>query len=122
VTKIKNADGVERLGDCYEWALTWLLAHQHISDAKLVHGRATLTRAPFCQFGHAWIELNEYVLDHDKCVPKKLYYEVGKIDAPHSIVYEQHTAFALAARNRHCGPWEGVDAPVKIKRAKRVKR
>ena len=102
-------------GDCYKWALDWLLAHHDITDAFLVHGRPTRTIEPYCQFGHAWIELGEYVIDHDKLVHHSLYYSIGKINPEHSTHYPMRTAFKMMLQHKHYGPWVGVDAPVEAR-------
>ena len=81
------------VGDCYEAAANALLVSGFASgvdlpdEAVLVHGRPTLTREPFEEYGHAWLELGDVVFEvangRDIFVRRERYYEVGRIDPEH---------------------------------------
>jgi hypothetical protein len=98
-------------GDCYELAFGQVLALHFSAEPMLVHGRPTLTRPPFCQYGHAWVEVGDLVLDPSgKAIPKALYYAVGKIDPALCVRYTAQQALKCSWKHKHYGPWEGVDA------------
>lgn len=108
---IPTPDNLSAEGDCYENALNLVL--NITSDAVvLVHGRPTLTRAPFCQYGHAWIEQGNYCIDGGSLVvvPKALYYQAGTIDPELCIFYTPEEARVMVLENKHYGPWEGIDS------------
>jgi len=54
-------DDLEPTGDCYAAAGEYLREQSVLgrTDIVLVHGRPTLQRPPFVQYGHAWIELEQ---------------------------------------------------------------
>lgn len=81
-------------------------------DAKLVHGRPYLTREPFCQFGHAWIENDDVCIDASTLleVPRNVYYAVGRIDSALCFTYTFEQMRRKLLEFKHYGPWEGVDA------------
>lgn len=109
---VPTPDDLERVGNCYENAVLFILANSWLRGAFLVHGRPIRAVEPFCQYGHAWIELGESVIDVGTGfhVPKSRYYEVGKIDPDLCVKYPFLTALKMAKEFGHYGPWEGVDA------------
>lgn len=95
-------------GNCYQDAFNALL--ELGGGWRLVHGRPILTRPPYCQFGHAWVECGGVVIDPKGCVPRDLYYKIGRIDEGLNIYYCLDDACRMAVMHGHYGPWEGVDA------------
>lgn len=100
-------------GNCYEKSYNMILWSGVWQKLVLVHGRPTLTRPPFCQFGHAWLETGHMVYDaaSGKWAPRAIYYAAGNIDPDLCHIYTREQATALLRRHGHYGPWEGVDAP-----------
>lgn len=97
-------------GDCYRVALQMLWV---LPGWVLVHGRPTMTREPFCQYGHAWVEDPDRrtVIDpQGYVVAREIYYEAGSIDPELSFVYTAAEARKKLVEFEHYGPWEGVDA------------
>ena len=105
-------------GDCYEAAASALLFHlagEMVPDgAVLVHGRPTLTRPPFEEYGHAWLELADTVFEvangRSMAVSCDRYYEAGNIDPSKCFRYTVEQARRWCLDTRHFGPWEGLDA------------
>ena len=108
------------VGDCYEAAANALLVSGFASgvdlpdEAVLVHGRPTLTREPFEEYGHAWLELGDVVFEvangRDIFVRRERYYEVGRIDPEQCLRYTKEQARKFVLYFCHYGPWEGPEA------------
>jgi hypothetical protein len=114
----------KRLGSCYESAFGFLLHPcEDWPNAVMVHGRPTLTREPFTQYGHAWIENAEGTLVYDtesnSMWPTQVYYRVGKINPADNFRYTLEQAARFACSHMHYGPWEGVEACAPLKRRKK---
>tara|TARA_Y100001951_G_scaffold81590_1_gene69795 strand:- start:36 stop:365 length:330 start_codon:yes stop_codon:yes gene_type:complete len=101
-------------GDCYEANGRFIT--QKINDPKekffkLCHGVGILPRDGK-PFGHAWIEMSQYVMDlsngNKHVLSKKKYYELGGIPVKgHKIYkYTPEQAGLKMVRNRHWGPWD----------------
>lgn len=89
--------------NCYEAALS--LAQQIGEAAVLVHG-IPLGQGPIegVRFGHAWVEVNQSVIDPHKGVfLKREYYEVGRIE--YTVRYEADY-FMNLLKSEGCGPWD----------------
>lgn len=97
-------------GDCYESAVTQILFDKG-SRVVLVHGRPTLQAPPFVEYGHAWIEDGDEVIDATNGFrgPRWTYYMLGKIDYRNNLVYTPEQARAFIRYYGHYGPWEGPD-------------
>lgn len=108
-------------GDCYEasaHAIIGFASRVDVpADAVLVHGRPTLTRPPYIEYGHAWLE---YTADgmtwclnvangDDKRLPGALFYGIGNIDPEQCYRYNREQASHMLAAYEHYGPWEGVE-------------
>ena len=82
--------------------------------ATLVHGRPTLTRPPFEEYGHAWLELGDVVFEvangRNLTVRRTLYYTAGTIDPAKCIRYTKTQVRHWCTDTRHFGPWEGPEA------------
>ncbi len=103
---------IEPTGNCYQTAAEHLL-NIPASGWVLVHGRPTRSIAPFCQFGHAWLQLGERIVfdaERQMLVPRSVYYRVGRIDPALCIKYTQLDVQRKLLEFEHWGPWEGVDA------------
>jgi hypothetical protein len=107
---IPTPDDLLAEGNCYENALNYVL-NVTSEDLVLVHGRPTLTRAPYCQYGHAWVEQGNFCIDGGFLVviPKALYYMAGTIDPDMCLFYMPEEARVMVLQFKHYGPWEGVD-------------
>lgn len=107
-------------GDCYEAAAIALFMPEYAGgiglpeEAVLVHGRPTLTRAPFTEYGHAWIELGDAVFEvangRKTVVRREVYYDEGNIDPEQCLRYTTEEAKQWALHAKHFGPWEGPEA------------
>jgi hypothetical protein len=105
-------------GYCYKSAadaIVDMVIFQHTDPKalRLVHGRPTLTVAPYCQYGHAWIEINEaLVIDTatGAWLPRAIYYDVGKIDSAECFYYTFEEAKEMLLNFGHYGPWQGPEA------------
>ncbi len=87
----------------------------------LVHGRPTLQRPPFVQFGHAWLEKGQTVYDavSKMTLKKKDYYTAGQISKANNLRYSRETARQYMQLTEHYGPWEGVDGTPPTARQKK---
>jgi hypothetical protein len=81
-------------------------------NAKLCHGVAVLSREPYCEFGHAWIEVEVrgeiFVIDHlypDHPVSRNVYYQVGKVREHTVRRYTLNDARILSTKKNPFGPW-----------------
>ena len=100
-----------RNGDCYEAAGRYVMDHSLSGDRGLVlvHGLAigqgTISGV---QFGHAWVEDGEDVLDvangKELRVPKPLYYAIGGVSGTYKYTWEEMRKKML--EHRHWGPWD----------------
>jgi hypothetical protein len=108
---MRTPDDEDAVGTCYEDAVVALL-FQKLAGFVLVHGHPTLSIAPHCQFGHAWLENADFVLDtsNNLVIPKAVYYEAGKIDYLDNRIYTPAEARAFLLFRKIYGPWEGPDA------------
>ncbi len=112
---VPTPDDLPAPGNCYQDHF------ELIADAekpwRLVHGRPTLTVPPYCQFGHAWLELDDTVFDitNGYSGPRDVYYALGKIDLANNKYYTKGRAINLARKHMHYGPWEGPDSGAKKK-------
>ncbi len=110
----------EERGDCYEAAANALLMPDYAGglglpeDTMLVHGRPTLARPPFEEYGHAWLELGDVVFDltNGRLVTgrRERYYEEGNIDSECCLKYTRQEARRRVLDYMHYGPWEGPEA------------
>lgn len=115
-----GADDDRETGDCYYAAANALCMPAFAGglslpdDAVLVHGRPTLTRPPFEEYGHAWLEHGPMVIEvangRRVAVPRETYYRSGKIDPVKCIRYSREQACDMLLKFKHFGPWEGPDA------------
>ena len=107
---VKTPDSLAATGSCYEDAATYLL-YRAPNNAVMVHGRPTLTRPPFIEFGHGWIEVGDKVIDPSAGFtgPKAIYYALGNIDYLNNLLYTKDEAADFLVLTGHYGPWEGVD-------------
>lgn len=103
-------------GNCYKISASLLIMpgpEPLLSDeAVLVHGRPTLQRKPFCEYGHAWVEIGERLIDRISGYDgsRTLYYALGCIDWRDCLFYTRDEARAFVVATEHFGPWEGPDA------------
>lgn len=95
-------------GNCYEDAVHALMNQR---DWLLVHGRPTLRRPPFVEFGHAWLEKGDKVYDPSTGYrgARAGYYMLGNIDHKNNLVYTFDEARQFLLASEHYGPWEGPD-------------
>lgn len=96
-------------GNCYSQA-----ANAQTFGPKgwlLVHGRPTLQRPPFVEYGHAWLEKGELVNDPstNSKMPRMLYYALGQIDHRSNLIYTADEAREFMLLTEHFGPWEGIE-------------
>ena len=100
-------------GDCYDEAASELLLFSRKREGwVLAHGRPTLMREPYCEYGHAWLEKDEVVFDPTTGFegPRFVYYSIGQISHEDVMLYTAKEARAMIKRYEHWGCWEGVDA------------
>jgi len=97
-------------GDCYVQTGSYMMGSPKKGDV-LVHGRPTLQVAPFIEYGHAWIENGDQVMDLAGGYrgDRFLYYTLGKIDYKNNLVYTPAQARQFMASHGHFGPWQGPD-------------
>jgi len=98
----------KRCGHCYETAAKYILDHGKSGDV-LVHGRPTLQRPPYREFGHAWVERGDLVIDKETTYrgPRAFYYMLGQIDYKKNLVYTPEEVRQFVLAYNHWGPWEG---------------
>ncbi len=102
-------------GDCYQATVDALFFGSLSGvEAVLVHGRPTLTRPPYEEFGHAWIEAGDVVFEvangNHVAARRELYYQAGNIDPEQCFRYTPEEARRWLLSHGHYGPWEGPDA------------
>jgi len=100
---------LEITGDCYAIAANYILDSKE-PQIYLIHGRPTLQVLPYCQFGHAWLEIGEVCIDGNNLiqVPKQLYYAMGQIHEDLCLRYTKEQVRTYVLKFKHYGPWEGV--------------
>lgn len=98
--------------DCYDEAANELLFSRKRDGWTLAHGRPTLMREPYCEYGHAWLEKDEEIFDPTSGFggPRFLYYSIGNIKHEDVILYTAKEARKMLNLYEHWGPWEGADA------------
>lgn len=106
--------------NCYKAAASLLImpGPEPLPDeAVLVHGRPVLQRKPFCEYGHAWVEIEERVVDRTNGYdgPRVVYYALGQIDWRNCLLYTRNEARAFVVTTEHFGPWEGPDADARTR-------
>jgi len=108
---MRTPDELVACGNCYEDAASATLLFGAHKGWNLVHGRPTLQRPPYVQFGHAWLEKDEKVFDPSAnyATTRAAYYAVGKIDHRDNLVYTSEETRRFVLAYEHWGPWEGVD-------------
>ena len=93
---------LERLGDCYRWALRFIIKED---EGWLIHGRI-FAGTPRHWMEHAWVELpTGYIYEPvaDTLYKKDTFYQAYK--AQELKRYTPTEAAKLAARFGHYGPW-----------------
>jgi hypothetical protein len=106
-------------GNCYELAGRFVLDRPG-EGWVLCHGRPTLQRKPYCEYGHAWAELGveqgqafgPVVFDPstETTMPRAMYYAIGRINPDDVNRYDYEQARRWLTISLVWGPWEGVDA------------
>jgi|TARA_R100001377_G_scaffold55782_1_gene33063 hypothetical protein len=99
-------------GDCYQANGNFIITKMNDNSFMLCHGVAVLA-TDNKPFGHCWIEKsNSLVIDFSnggkKALPKKKYYELGKIPVKGHKVYKYtpKEAATRMVKTKHWGPWE----------------
>lgn len=98
-------------GDCF-WSAGRFILDMRCDDGSymLVHGRPTLTVAPYEKYDHAWVEINDvWVLDTESrsSFLREKYYEVGRIEPRECRYYTKKQVARIVLSVGHWGPWEG---------------
>ncbi len=113
----------KNLGDCYAAAGKKFMDHELgfaelfegadlIGPVMLVHGRPTLTVAPFIEYGHAWIEIGDVLAfdaEREIVMPLELFYRAGQIDPTKCLRYDYADLKRWTNLTEHWGPWEGPE-------------
>lgn len=110
-------------GNCFPMAaIVGEAARNAGFSAKVIHGKPTLTVAPFVKYDHAWVEvavpifegtaheaLFPFVLDLSNglrvLMPVQQYYLIGNISPKESVTYEADDILQIAIDNGHYGPY-----------------
>jgi hypothetical protein len=113
-------DDLPATGNCYEESAQMVLGPGPFTEWTLVHGRPTLTRPPYIEYGHAWLESPDgqvvYNASTRQEIPKVIFYAVGRIEPSDCHTYSSQDVRKMIIEHEHWGPWEGVDAvPAKNK-------
>jgi hypothetical protein len=118
-----------RLGDCFYLAglrfLNWCMERpKDRSRLRLVHGRPTMTIAPFIKMGHAWIEIDEEVVVDPSGMelPIAVYYSVGQIDPAECLRYTHEEYSEKLNEHEHWGPWDLPEDPEETQLRERLER
>ena len=100
-------------GDCYEAAGRYMLnTGQDNNNLTLVHGEVEGQGSlDGVQFGHAWIEDGDNVIDVSNGkqikVPKIVYYQLGNISKINNLhKYNWSEAMKKMMKVKHWGPWD----------------
>jgi hypothetical protein len=107
-------------GNCYLNSLA-MIAMMDVRGhtLHLCHGVAVLTRPPYVEFGHAWIEATPtgdgpaLVFDHQSPlhpILRDAYYEIGQVRPDTVVRYTRKEAREMADRRGTPGPWDAVVA------------
>jgi len=99
---------VEGNGNCYKVAGNLIV---DVKDGFLCHGLVTgQGEVEGIRFGHAWIELNDTVIDVSNgkqlVMSKKRYYRIGNIKETEVKRYNQHEALVKMLKTGNYGPWK----------------
>ena len=101
---------IERTGECFTDAAQRVL-NSKCENILLVHGMPTITGGNAISVGkypHAWVEYPDLGMVHDVVadvsVPKKQYYDVGRISK--TYVYTRDKVLKLAYTIGTFGPWD----------------
>ena len=114
--KSKNESLIsEGSGDCYKAAVNVLM--QNTNDGVLVHGMVDgQGKLTGIRFGHAWVELDNKVLDYSNgkklTLPKKAYYSMGNVEPKECKYYKYKEAATFMLDTGHYGPWEMSGEPI----------
>jgi len=104
---------LEPTGDCYVIVGQAITGFGSKAKWTLVHGRPTLQREPYIEYGHGWLESPDGEICWDPIMegefPKILYYAAGNIDPKQCLRYTQAEARRWIIKTKHWGPWEGPD-------------
>ena len=107
-------DPLRVTGNCYQVCAELLTQPGgQFADWEMVHGRPTLTRPPFIQYGHAWLRQDGIVFCPTAGVtmPEWMYLQGGQIDtATDFFVYDAQAARERMLQHEHYGPWQGTEA------------
>ena len=97
-------------GDCFDVHGRAVLFDPKYAEAKLVHCIAVLTRPPFKEFVHCFIEIDGIAIDfsngHNVMVPIDRYQAVGRIKKENCIKYTKEEVGRLAIKTGHWGCWD----------------
>lgn len=105
-------------GSCYQGAFL-LMRDSPIRShdcIRLCHGVAVLTKEPFDEFGHGWLEVQMPgggCLVYDPKFPgqtinREEYYRVGQVRTDKVFRYSWFEARRLSREANHYGPWNPV--------------
>lgn len=122
--KTMMEDFVEETGNCFPMAVFVGKAAAAIGlDARVVHGKPTLSIEPFCVYDHAWVEVSipfptggfpaevmvTFCLDMSNgnrvCMSSGIYRMIGKIDDSQSVKYGVEELVDLMLEKGHYGPY-----------------
>ncbi len=103
--------------DCYESVLEFLVRVRmglepfNVREVSVCHGVPTLTVEPFQRFGHAWIEIGDFIVIDVAGGTTHLhvlqdYYRIGKINPDEVTRYTSSEAGRLVNLHNHGGPWQ----------------
>lgn len=101
-----------RGGDCYCASGSYLMDHAFEKpNLLLVHGEVTgQGKIAGVQFGHAWIEDGDMVIDVSKDkkleLPKIFYYALGQINENNVFKYNMEQMRRKVSETKHWGPWD----------------
>jgi hypothetical protein len=112
-------------GSCYAAAMLMLEnTDLPIETCRLCHGVARLTVPPYCEFGHAWVEVEDggtFIFDGrfpTTWVPKSVYFAVGQIRLENVKRYTLSEARKMVLETEHYGPWDTVVASAAHRKGK----
>jgi hypothetical protein len=114
-----------KLGNCFEeTGETFLnLPIEERKKARIVHGRPRLTIPPHIRFGHAWIELDDEVIDPSGVImPIGVYYAVGNINPMECVYYSYAEYTKKLLEHGHWGSWDLVEEEEERKLRKQLEK